>query len=61
MGKEDHMAEYYKEFIEKFPQYGNNELIKKAFAFAEKAHEGQFRDSGEPYIIHPVAVTNIQR
>ncbi len=59
MGKEDHMAEYYKEFIEKFPQYGNNELIKKAFAFAEKAHEGQFRDSGEPYIIHPVAVTNI--
>ena len=28
------------------------ELIKKAYHFAEKAHEGQKRNSGEPYFIH---------
>ncbi len=32
------------------------EKIKDAFLFAEKAHAGQFRQSGEPYICHPVAV-----
>ena len=35
------------------------EKIKKAFAFAYDLHEGQFRDSGEPYITHPVAVAEI--
>lgn len=30
------------------------ELIKKAYLFAEKAHDGQFRKSGEPYIEHPL-------
>ncbi|MDE5753605.1 MAG: bifunctional (p)ppGpp synthetase/guanosine-3',5'-bis(diphosphate) 3'-pyrophosphohydrolase [Oscillospiraceae bacterium] len=33
--------------------------IKSAYRFAEKAHEGQFRSSGQPYIIHPVAVADI--
>ncbi|WP_085246672.1 bifunctional GTP diphosphokinase/guanosine-3',5'-bis pyrophosphate 3'-pyrophosphohydrolase [Gilliamella mensalis] len=32
------------------------ELIQDAYLFAENAHEGQFRCSGEPYITHPVAV-----
>jgi GTP pyrophosphokinase len=35
------------------------EKIKKALAFAYDLHEGQFRDSGEPYITHPVAVAEI--
>lgn len=35
------------------------ETIKKAYYFAEKAHKGQTRESGEPYIIHPVAVCEI--
>jgi len=30
------------------------ELIKKAYKFAEKAHAGQKRVTGEPYIIHPL-------
>ncbi len=30
--------------------------IMSAYKFAEKAHEGQFRSSGQPYIIHPLAV-----
>ena len=33
--------------------------IKKAFFFAAEAHEGQLRNTGEPYITHPVAVANI--
>ena len=33
--------------------------IKRAFEVAEKAHLGQVRKSGEPYITHPVAVTLI--
>ena len=34
-------------------------LIEKAYAFAEKAHAGQYRKSGEPYIVHPVYVASI--
>lgn len=35
------------------------ERIRRAYELAEKAHEGQKRKSGEPYIIHPVAVSII--
>ncbi|MDQ5887205.1 MAG: hypothetical protein RL210_2158 [Pseudomonadota bacterium] len=35
------------------------DLIKTAYRFGERAHEGQFRKSGEPYITHPVAVASI--
>ena len=34
-------------------------LIKKAYLFAEAAHEGQKRASGEPYIKHPLNVAHI--
>lgn len=30
----------------------NVELIRRAYQFAEKNHEGQYRKSGEPYIVH---------
>ncbi len=36
-------------------------LITKAFEFAYKLHEGQYRRSGEPYIAHPVAVADLIR
>ena len=34
-------------------------LIEKAYKFAKKLHDGQFRVSGEPYIIHPCEVAKI--
>ena len=33
--------------------------VEKAYKFAKKTHDGQFRVSGEPYIIHPVEVAKI--
>ena len=35
------------------------DLIRLAFDFANKAHEGQKRKSGEPYIIHPLSAAYI--
>ncbi|WP_156493663.1 HD domain-containing protein, partial [Oleiphilus sp. HI0125] len=34
-------------------------LIERAYYVAKEAHEGQYRRSGDPYIIHPIAVANI--
>ena len=34
----------------------SSQKIKKAVSFADKAHQGQFRKSGEPFIIHPINV-----
>ncbi|HUC36218.1 MAG TPA: HD domain-containing protein, partial [Acidimicrobiales bacterium] len=38
---------------------GDRELIMRAGGAAAAAHEGQVRQSGEPYITHPVAVAKI--
>ena len=35
------------------------EQVNKAFEFANEAHSGQFRTSGDPYVSHPIAVANI--
>ncbi|MBG6214898.1 MAG: bifunctional (p)ppGpp synthetase/guanosine-3',5'-bis(diphosphate) 3'-pyrophosphohydrolase [Cryobacterium sp.] len=34
-------------------------IIERAYTAAERAHDGQMRRSGEPYITHPVAVAQI--
>jgi GTP pyrophosphokinase len=38
---------------------GEEDLIKRAYDLAKTAHHGQLRKSGDPYITHPVAVTEI--
>ena len=37
----------------------DSERVKHAVEIAKKAHEGQFRKTGEPYIVHPLAVKKI--
>jgi GTP diphosphokinase / guanosine-3',5'-bis(diphosphate) 3'-diphosphatase len=37
----------------------NADLIRRAYAYGRLMHEGQFRQSGEPYFSHPVAVAAI--
>ena len=39
------------------PEQSNQ--VKRAYFFAEQAHHGQFRRSGEPYVTHPLAVAGI--
>ncbi|MFM1799969.1 MAG: putative guanosine-3,5-bis(diphosphate) 3-pyrophosphohydrolase [Cyanobacteriota bacterium] len=36
-------------------------LLASAFDFAFQLHEGQFRATGEPYIVHPIAVADLLR
>ena len=54
--------ETLKEFMDYVHSYLSDDecdQIMKAFTLADKAHEGQFRASGEPYIMHPLAVAEI--
>lgn len=50
------LMSYVKEYITNESDIAK---IKRAYNFAFKAHLGAFRDSKEPYIVHPVAVANI--
>lgn len=52
------MIDIYRSFIKRHGLKGDPAL-EKAFVIAEKAHEGQFRHSGEPYVSHPIAVAEI--
>ena len=50
------------EILDKIKKYAPNTdttLVEKAYYLAKSAHEGVLRKSGEPYIIHPIAVANI--
>ena len=38
---------------------GDVEVVRRAYAIAERMHEGQTRKSGDPYITHPLAVATI--
>ena len=51
-----------KDLIKKVKDYNkflNPETLSKAYNFALNAHKDQKRDSGDPYLTHPVAVANI--
>ena len=58
----DPVEQLYAELEAKIREYRPKEdltALQKAFRFASRCHEGQMRDSGEPYMAHPVMVAHI--
>lgn len=56
------MDNRYNKLVAKIKEYNPNcdfTLLEKAYKMAASAHEGQLRESGEPYISHPVEVAHI--
>ncbi len=50
------------EFASRLMSYLSTEqvnLVRRAYYFAEQAHDGQIRRSGEPYVTHPLKVASI--
>jgi len=45
--------------VKTYNKFLNPDTLLKAYNFALKAHANQQRNSGDPYLIHPVAVANI--
>ena len=50
--------EFLQSILQLNPKY-DIELVGKAYDVAEEMHRGQLRKSGEPYLIHPMAVAEI--
>ena len=54
--------EYWQEILDSIKKNNLNvdvEKIKLAYSFAEESHQGQFRQSGDKYILHPTEVSKI--
>src|SRR5437867_3509449 len=50
------------DLVEKVQAYhptADVEMIRRAYDFSAKVHEGQKRLSGEPYLVHPMAVAGV--
>ena len=45
--------------VKNYNPFLNKAALIKAYTFALKAHHNQKRDSGDPYLVHPVAVADI--
>lgn len=63
LAKDTDVDALYAELLKKIKKVHQSEdeisIINKAFETAKKYHGGQLRRSGEPYIIHPIAVADI--
>ncbi len=55
MASIDNLAERLSSYLNK----DQVNLVRRAYYYAEQAHDGQQRRSGEPYVTHPLAVANI--
>ena len=54
--------EHYKSMMQAITRYAPStdlEVIQRAYEYADEKHKNQLRKSGEPYIIHPLAVAEI--
>ncbi|HEY1100923.1 MAG TPA: HD domain-containing protein, partial [Myxococcota bacterium] len=47
------------EAVAAYNPHADVDLIKKAYVYCAKVHAGQVRKTGEPYLIHPLAVSSI--
>lgn len=59
---EDMVEKAYEALLDSYAKSNHRkkfEIINKAFKFADQAHKGVKRRSGEPYIMHPLAVAMI--
>src|SRR5688572_5649116 len=45
--------------VESYKPDFDEELLQKAYIFSAREHRGQVRSSGEPYLVHPIAVAHI--
>ena len=45
--------------VESYNKFFNPKTLTRAYKFALNAHKNQKRDSGDPYLTHPVAVADI--
>ncbi|MGI9080282.1 MAG: RelA/SpoT family protein [Acidimicrobiales bacterium] len=54
----EELAEVVRAYRKRHPR-ASTALIRRAYEVAAEAHEGQVRMSGDPYIVHPVAVASI--
>ena len=53
------MRDDFLEFIRSEQPRVDMTLVEKAYSYAKRAHEGQVRESGDPYIVHPCEVAKI--
>ncbi|WOD11220.1 bifunctional GTP diphosphokinase/guanosine-3',5'-bis pyrophosphate 3'-pyrophosphohydrolase [Pseudomonas sp. NyZ704] len=51
--------EAFAERLDRYLEPDQVNLVRRAYFYAEQAHDGQTRRSGEPYVTHPLAVANI--
>ncbi|MFN3581265.1 MAG: bifunctional GTP diphosphokinase/guanosine-3',5'-bis pyrophosphate 3'-pyrophosphohydrolase [Pseudomonas sp.] len=51
--------EAFAERLDSYLEPDQVNLVRRAYYYAEQAHDGQTRRSGEPYVTHPLAVANI--
>jgi guanosine-3',5'-bis(diphosphate) 3'-pyrophosphohydrolase len=58
MSKETKVADLIEKVQTYFPA-ADVDLIRKAYEFSARVHHGQKRQSGEPYLIHPLAVASV--
>jgi guanosine-3',5'-bis(diphosphate) 3'-pyrophosphohydrolase len=58
----DPVGRLYQDLVARIREYRPKDdltALDKAFRFASRYHEGQIRDSGDPYMVHPVMVAHI--